>query len=242
MADRYATSESHAGGDDLAWFAGQAVAVAPTLALDVACGGGFSTRALAGAGHRVVGTDLTPEALAAARGATSPDLPVIWAAAAAEQLPFADASFGLVGCRIAPHHFGSPSRFAREVGRILRPGGTFLLVDTTVPWNMDSARWIDEVERLRDPSHVMAYPALLWAEWIAFAGLHRVKSQTLPKRHHLEAWLARSGCEGEAADEVRRRMRDAPAFIAGSIDFDENGQPVAFTDWKLCLRASKPPA
>jgi len=133
-------------------------------------------------------------------------------------------------------------RFFREAARVLRPGGTFLLVDTTVPMDIASARWINEVERLRDPSHVLAYPTRIWARQVELAGLHIEEHRLFPKRHPLEAWLARSGCEGGAADEVRRRMREAPSSIAGSIELDENGEPVAFTDWKLCLRASKPPA
>jgi ubiquinone/menaquinone biosynthesis C-methylase UbiE len=242
VAERYATSESHARGDDLAWFGERAAAIRPTLALDVACGGGFSTRALAGAGHRVVATDLTPEAAAAARAATSPDLPVTWAAAAAEQLPFRDASFAVVGCRIAPHHFGDVGRFVLESARVLGPGGTLLVVDTTVPEDPDAARWIDDVERLRDPSHVRALPESAWTELVDRAGLRLEETTTVRKGHPLEAWLSRSGCEGDAAEEVRRRMREAPASIVShwSVELDEAGDPVAFTDSKLCLRAVRP--
>ena len=242
VAERYATSESHARGDDLAWFRDRAAAIEPTLALDVACGGGFSTRALAGAGHRVVATDLTPEAVAAARNATPPDLPVAWAAAAAERLPLDDATFGVVGCRIAPHHFGDVGRFVRESSRVLRPRGTLLVVDTTVPEDRDAARWIDDVERLRDPSHVRALPASAWTELAQDAGLLVEETLGVHKRHPLEAWLARSGCSGDAAEEVRRRLRQAPASIHThwSVEVDEAGEPVSFTDSKLCLRASKP--
>ena len=63
VAANYAVSESHGRGDDLAWFAARAASVVPAWTVDVACGGGFSTRALLAAGHRVVATDLTPESL-----------------------------------------------------------------------------------------------------------------------------------------------------------------------------------
>ena len=43
--------------------------------------------------------------------------------AKAEALPFEDASFDLVTCRIAPHHFDWIAHFLAEVHRVLKPGG-----------------------------------------------------------------------------------------------------------------------
>ena len=51
----------------------------------------------------------------------------------AEKIPFADATFGLVAARVAPHHFSSPERFVAEAARVLAPGGHFLLIDGSVP-------------------------------------------------------------------------------------------------------------
>ena len=36
-------------------------------------------------------------------------------------------------CRIAPHHFADVPAFVAEVVRVLRPGGTFGLVDNISP-------------------------------------------------------------------------------------------------------------
>ena len=51
----------------------------------------------------------------------------------AEKLPFPDASFDLVTCRTAPHHFADVPAFVAEVARVLRPGGVFGLVDNISP-------------------------------------------------------------------------------------------------------------
>jgi len=233
VAANYATSESHAGGDDLAWFSARALSLAPTRAVDVACGGGFSTRALAAAGHRVVATDLTPESVNAARSAV--DKKVDWVVAAAERLPFRTASSGLVGCRIAPHHFADIARFVDEVARVLTPGGTFLLVDTTVPLDDDLAAWLDDVERRRDPSHQQSWSPSRWRAVVTGARLDVVETQLFRKRHEIEPWLARSGCTGDAADEVRRLFRDAPQAAREAYLIDD----VSYTDTKVCLRAIK---
>jgi ubiquinone/menaquinone biosynthesis C-methylase UbiE len=238
VAANYAKSESHASGDDLAWFASRAASVAPGLALDVACGGGFSTRALASAGHRVLATDLTPESVAAARAAT--DEPVAkrvgWAAGSAEQLPVRTGSMNVVGCRIAPHHFADPARFVDEAARVLVAGGMFLLVDTTVPEDEGLAAWLDDVERRRDPSHGKSWPPSRWRAVLAGARLRVDESQAYRKRHPLEQWLARSGCVGDAAEDVRRRFREAPDAMRKAYDIDAE----SYTDTKICLRASKP--
>jgi ubiquinone/menaquinone biosynthesis C-methylase UbiE len=235
VAANYATSESHASGDDLAWFSSRAASVAPGRALDVACGGGFSTRALAGAGHHVLGTDLTPESVAAARAAT--DSPrTAWAAGSAEQLPVRTASMNVVGCRIAPHHFADPARFVDEVARVLVPGGLFLLVDTTVPEDEALAAWLDDVERRRDPSHGRSWPPSRWRAVLTGARLRVEEAQEYRKRHPLEPWLARSGCTGERADDVRRRFREAPDAARAAYLIDDE----SYTDTKLCLRATKP--
>jgi ubiquinone/menaquinone biosynthesis C-methylase UbiE len=235
VAANYAISESHAGGDDLTWFASRAAAEPPGRALDVACGGGFSTRALADAGHLVLATDLTPESVRAARAAVeSPG--VAWAVGAAERLPLSTASVDVVGCRIAAHHFADPAAFVDEVARVLVPGGVLLLVDTTVPEDEALAAWLDDVERRRDPSHQRSWPPSRWRAVVSGARLDVEETQLYRKRHPLEPWLARAGCTGDQADDVRRRFREAPDDAVIEYDVDDDG----YTDTKLCLRARKP--
>ncbi|MCA1824696.1 MAG: trehalose-phosphatase [Mycobacteriales bacterium] len=242
VAERYATSESHARGDDLEWFTSRAGDVLPGVALDVACGGGFSTRALLGGGHRVVASDLTFASVAAARSATDGGAVAIWVAGAAERLPVQTESVSLVGCRIAPHHFGDVARFVDEVARVLVPGGVFLLVDTTVPEDEALAQWINDLERVRDPSHQRAWPATRWAAVVTGAGLRITESRAFRKQHPLEPWLARAGCDDTQRAEVHARLRAATpeAIDAYDLVFDDAGEPVSFTDTKLCIQAVKP--
>jgi ubiquinone/menaquinone biosynthesis C-methylase UbiE len=50
--------------------------------------------------------------------------------AQAEALPFEDATFDLVTCRIAPHHFENIDVFLDEAQRVLKPSGHFALLTT----------------------------------------------------------------------------------------------------------------
>ena len=117
--------------------------------LDVATGAGHTALAFAPLVERVVASDITDEMLAqaaklaAARGLTN----VETAHAEAGELPFADASFDLVTCRLAAHHFPDPAAFVAAAWRVLKPGGTFALVDNVGP---DAAR-MPAGDARRDP-------------------------------------------------------------------------------------------
>jgi len=91
--------------------------------LDVACGTGALTRAVAervGAGGAVVGLDPNPGMLAVARR-TVPN--VEWIEAAAEALPFADERFDAVVSQFGCMFFADQPRALGEMWRVLRPQG-----------------------------------------------------------------------------------------------------------------------
>jgi ubiquinone/menaquinone biosynthesis C-methylase UbiE len=104
--------------------------VAGRRVLDVGCGQGAATRALARAGGRVVGTDATPEMLAAARAHEAADpLGITYVHADARGLaPLADASFDLVTCQLALMDIPDLDDVLAAVRRVLRPGGAFVAV------------------------------------------------------------------------------------------------------------------
>jgi ubiquinone/menaquinone biosynthesis C-methylase UbiE len=84
-------------------------------ALDIATGAGHTAFYLARAGLRVTASDLTPAMLQRVReGAAERGLDIQTRQHSAEALPYPDATFDLVSCRVAPHHFSSPSDFVRE--------------------------------------------------------------------------------------------------------------------------------
>jgi SAM-dependent methyltransferase len=85
--------------------------------LDVACGTGMSTLALAGHADAVLGVDVSPEMLRSARPAAG----VHYLLGRAERLPFRDATFDAATCCSGVHWFDQP-RFFAELHRVLRPG------------------------------------------------------------------------------------------------------------------------
>ena len=176
--------------------------------LDVATGTGFTALAFAGYVQEVIGLDVSPGMLAQAaqRAAEKGVVNVSWREAPAEAIPFPDVSFDLVTVRIAPHHFSDVAVFLRETRRVLKPGGAFILGDTTIPDDEPEAgQWQNAVEKARDASHVRNLSPAEWREACESAGL------TVTDVDYLSAaipipltdWLETSGCTGDCAETVR---------------------------------------
>lgn len=92
--------------------------------LDIGCGAGFLTNALAQEGHRVTGVDLSPKSLdiAEKRDVTKS---VRYLQLDAFALPFANHHFDVVCAMDFLEHIEMPSQIIREAARLLRPGGLF---------------------------------------------------------------------------------------------------------------------
>ncbi|GIF17991.1 hypothetical protein Ate02nite_07210 [Paractinoplanes tereljensis] len=119
-------------GDDLPAYAMAVETAAPRpgdLALDVGCGTGRALPALAaavGPQGRVVGLDLTPAMLQAARVAGRggcADLLI----GDARRLPFPDAVAGVVFAAGLVQHLPDPSVGLTELARVTRPGGKLMI-------------------------------------------------------------------------------------------------------------------
>jgi 2-polyprenyl-6-hydroxyphenyl methylase/3-demethylubiquinone-9 3-methyltransferase len=106
-------------------FIQERVELAGRSVLDVGCGGGILTEALAAAGARVTGIDLGRAALAAAeahRPTTGPTIRYqrIDAESLADLKP---AAFEVVACMELLEHVPDPSSIVRACARLVQPGG-----------------------------------------------------------------------------------------------------------------------
>jgi MPBQ/MSBQ methyltransferase len=108
-----------------------------TTVLDVGCGIGGSSRILArDYGFVVTGITISPQQVRRAQALTPPELPVRFLVDDALALSFPDASFDVVWSIEAGPHMPDKAQFARELLRVLKPGGILVVAD----WNQRDDR------------------------------------------------------------------------------------------------------
>lgn len=93
--------------------------------LEVGCGTGYWLEKLAASGYELHGLDRSTGML---RQALRRSGSLCFACGLAEHLPYGEASFDLIFCVQAVHHFAQPCRFVRQAFRVLGPGGVLAIV------------------------------------------------------------------------------------------------------------------
>jgi SAM-dependent methyltransferase len=187
-ADAYRESATHAAGDDLDLVVAWCEPRPGVTVLDVATGGGHVARRLREAGAQVVTTDAAP--------GMQPDV-----IAPADHLPFADASFDAVACRIAAHHFPDALAAVKEMARVARH--RVVICD-----NVFVSETSELADRLRDPSHVRNYGVAEWHSFFELAGLEVAAEEYMVRDTDLEDWLARTETPDVDRVQVRELLGD----------------------------------
>ena len=197
--------------------------------LDVATGGGHTGLYFASLGHDVTLADLAQPMLdRAAKAAAERGLKIATRQHAAEQFPYADATFDLVTCRVAAHHFSSPEDFVRETARVLKAGGWFLLIDGSIEDDQPEAEeWLHQVEKFRDPSHHRFLSPRNWSRLCERHGLAVKQAALTPFKQPDLNWYFETAA---TSPENRKKVLD---LIAQAPDSARKQFGVAEEDGKI---------
>ncbi len=240
-AAAYLGSAVHAQGADLEALASLARCHSQARVLDLGCGAGHVSFAVAPHVGEVVACDLSAEMLVTvARAAAERGLGnVRTEQGVAEELPFEDATFDLVLSRYSAHHWRDFDAGLREATRVLKPGGVTGFVDAVSPGSPLLDTHLQAVEVLRDPSHVRDYARAEWEAALARAGL--ISGAVTPFRVRLEfaVWVERMRTPPVQIEAIRALQGAVSGGVArhfgigpdGSFDLDvalfQAAKPVA---------------
>ncbi len=236
----YATSKVHAKGASLGRLVELVQPQAAWHMLDVATAAGHTALAFAPHIAHVTATDITAEMLpvagklAAERNISNITLQT----ADAEALPFPDAHFHLVTCRIAAHHFPHVDRFMAEAARVLQPGGILAVVDNIVPGSRlrgkkgrrqkEAGEYVNAFEKLRDPSHHRCLSLPQWQDAFATAGVSLAHQELMSKAMEFESWVQRMRVSPQNRIRLRAMLHQAPQAVLEFLTPQFTGDRITF--------------
>jgi ubiquinone/menaquinone biosynthesis C-methylase UbiE len=221
-AAAYAASALHARGADLDRLVEMLALRGDEHVLDVGTATGHTALRLAPRVARVVGVDMTPpmlamaRALAAERGIAN----AVFVEGDAEALPFADASFDVVTCRVCAHHFPHVARAVAEMARVTRPGGQVAVVDNYAPEDGEQDQFINTLETVRDPSHVREYTLAEWRAFFVRAGLELAGEDLGEMQIEVPDWVERAQTPPEAVATVYSMLAGAPPSVRAAFSIE----------------------
>lgn len=194
--------------------------------LDIATGSGFLALEFAKKGNFVVGCDITREMLLHARekektfGLNNLDILL----SDVESLPFPDQTFDIVSCRFAFHHFPNPEKALREMKRVCRD--SIVLVDGVSSEDNEKSRFHNEIEKMRDPSHVRIYALSEIERMFIDIGVEIKDISHWDIPQDFDEWMKRAGTDEAKTGAIIRLMTD-------SLADDGTGLRVRFENGRL---------
>jgi hypothetical protein len=96
------------------------------------------------------------------------------------------------------------------MARVVRPGGHVIVADHARDEDPDVAAWVEEIERLRDPSHWACLTPSRMRTMAEAAGLTLEQEQLIPFELDFEDWRDRSSGGAAAAPLIDRLLAEAP--------------------------------
>ena len=177
--------------------------------LDVACGGGILTTAFAKRVLKVTGIDMTTAMLTQAKTRCQQEnvsanthfilgdvLEIL------KKTP-TSSLYTVCFSRFAFHHFENPTAVLSEMKRVCKRGGKIVVVDVEAPADSTKAKAFNEMEKLRDPSHVRALSLAELKDLFAKVSLPTPRVSGYLLKSTLDVLLARSFPLPGDADKIR---------------------------------------
>jgi len=143
--------------------------------------------------------------------------------AAAERLPFENASFDAVLCRFTVHHWQNMEAGLREARRVLKPEGRAVFIDVTAPSNRVLDTHLQAFELLRDASHVRDYTVAEWVAALSRSGFALREMTARKLRMDFPVWIARTRTSAGHADTIRSLQRGSPDAVRNYFTIAEGG-------------------
>lgn len=175
-------NKAHAGVSD--WGMGHLTGVSPAAIVDLGCGGGRNTAELLKRFPRaaVTALDYSPVAVEKTGRVNRKEVRVGRCRVLqgdVSALPFGEGIFDLATAFETVYFWPGPAESFREVCRILKPGGMFLIVNESDGTSKGDEKWLDIIDGLQ------IYDKHQLAAFLRKAGFRDIEADHDEKRHRL---------------------------------------------------------
>ena len=209
--------------------------------LDIACGPGLLTSAVAMVAKHITGIDLVPAMIEQARllQQEKKRFNITWDIGDVTSLPYADSSFSRVVTRFSFHHLLDPKAVLTEMVRVVKPHGKVTVVDRFTNSEAQT-RCHDSVEELRDPSNVRTLPLAELRSMFTEAGLVDQVEKFYKMEIELERQLKASFPKAGNAEKFRKLVTDDIGKDATGMGAYRKGKHIWLSYPIVILAGTKP--
>ena len=224
-AEAYVQSKVHAAGRDLDFIVERVGVQAHAIALDLGCGGGHMSFALAPNVSQVIAYDLSYNMLQAVAGEAQRRgiSNIITQQGAAEALPFADDMFDIAVTRYSAHHWQDMAAGVQQMQRVLKPRGLAIFSDIVSPGLALQDTWFQSVELLRDPSHVRNARLSEWVALLETNGFAIEQIVTGRLRLEFTSWIARTHTPALLVEAIKPLQRSSSDEVRAYFEIETDG-------------------
>jgi ubiquinone/menaquinone biosynthesis C-methylase UbiE len=207
--------------------------------LDVAAGTGHLGLAIAPHVREVFAIDITREMLTIARKETAKRNVdnISFEEGTAERLPFAADCFDLVVSRLAIHHFENPMIQLREMVRVCKPHHRIGIIDLIAPADEGIASIYNDLERMRDPSHVAALSKIQLEKILTNTGLRVEKFESRDVVVDFLRWVKMTETIPETIEVLKEELMEDinDGSKTGMRPYQENGSLKFLQVWSIII-------
>jgi len=149
-----------------------------------------------------------------------------------QQMNFSDCIFDLITARMVFHHVDNPEKGLREVYRVLKKGGRFVLCEGVPPDHKIRRRY-EEIFMLKEKRHTFSEAELINVfHWTGFKNI--TLKPFFMEQVSLVNWLKNSAVEDKVAREILELHLTSDEYFKKVYNMSINNSDI-FVDWKFVV-------
>ena len=206
-----------------------------SVCLDVCCGSGVVGNSFKGKVSKIIGLDITPEMVELAK--TRLDEVVL---GTVYDIPFPDNHFEVVCNREVMHLMPDPMKMMREVVRVLKPGGQFV-VGQILPFGPEDAAWMYRIFKKKQPLLYHMFQDEDFENLLVESGLVDIQKQDLRVWESIDVWIDTIETSALHRFEIRKLFHEAPEHVKRIHPFEIQPSGKIQDCWRWVVYSARKP-